>query len=123
MKLGAFSVSLSVQDLQISKEFYEKLGFEIFGGDEKQNYLIMKNWDSLIGIFQDMFQWNILTFTPGWNQNAENLNSFTDVRMLHDHFKSQGIEDIQTSIENSSGPWSFSLVDPDGNTILIDQHV
>lgn len=123
MKLGAFSVSLSVKDLQKSKEFYKKLGFEIFWGDDQQNYLIMKNWDALIGIFQNMFEWNILTFTPGWNQDTESLKSFTDIRVLHDNFKSQGIKNIQNSIKNTSGPWSFSITDPDGNIILIDQHV
>ena len=123
MILGAFSVSLAVKNLQSSKEFYEKLGFEIFGGDESHNYLIMKNGDTLIGLFQDMFEENILTFNPGWDQNAGNVESFTDVRKLHDHLKSQGIEIVQKSIEGQSGPSSFSVVDPDGNSILIDQHV
>jgi len=123
MKLGAFSVSLAVKDLQASREFYEKLGFEKFAGEEEHNFLIMKNGETLIGLFQDMFKDNILTFNPGWDQSAGGVEPFTDVRQLHDQLKSQGIEIVRQSIEGESGPSSFSVVDPDGNSILIDQHV
>lgn len=123
MKLGAFSISLAVKDLQASKVFYEKLGFEVFGGNESYNYLIMKNGETLIGLFQGMFEDNILTFNPGWDQSAKNIEAFDDVRQLHAHFESQGIDIIQNAIEGDSGPSSFSVADPDGNVILIDQHV
>jgi len=123
MELGAFSISLAVKNLQESRSFYEKLGFSVFAGEESQNYLIMKNGDSLIGLFQNMFEGNILTFNPGWDQNAGNVGSFTDVRALHQHLKSQGIEIAHNGIQGESGPSSFSVVDPDGNSILIDQHV
>ena len=123
MKLGAFSVSLAVKDLQLSKIFYEKLGFEKFGGDEAHNFLIMKNGDTIIGLFQGMFEKNILSFNPGWDQNAEGVEPFTDVRELHSKLQSQGIEIVQQTLEGQSGPSSFSIVDPDGNAILIDQHV
>jgi catechol 2,3-dioxygenase-like lactoylglutathione lyase family enzyme len=123
MKLGAFSVSLSVKDLEASKAFYEKLGFSIFGGNAAQNWLIMKNGDHVIGLFQGMFENNILTFNPGWDQNARPLETFTDVRDLQRELKAQGIA-IQTEAdESTSGPASLIMVDPDGNTILIDQHV
>ena len=123
MQLGAFSVSLSVKDLQASKVFYEKLGFSVFGGDAAQNWLIMKNGDHIIGLFQGMFEHNILTFNPGWDQNAQKLESFTDVRDLQRQLKAQGIT-IQTEAdESTSGPASLVIVDPDGNAILIDQHV
>ncbi len=123
MKLGAFSVSLNVKDLQNSKSFYENLGFEVFAGNESHNYLIMKNGDTLIGLFQGMFEGNIMTFNPGSDQNASNLDSFTDVRELHSQLKSQGIEVAQDSLEGESGPASFTVRDPDGNVILIDQHI
>ncbi len=123
MKLGAFSVSLAVNNLQTSKDFYEKLGFEQFGGDESHNFLIMKSGETIIGLFQGMFEGNILTFNPGWDQNAANVEPFTDVRELHNQLKSQGIEIVQQTIEGEAGPSSFSIVDPDGNSILIDQHV
>jgi len=123
MELGAFSISLSVKSLQNSKSFYEKLGFNVFAGDESHNYLIMKNGDTLVGLFQGMFEGNMLTFNPGWDQSATNLESYTDVRVLHDHLKSQGVDIAHNSIEGESGPSSFSVVDPDGNAILIDQHV
>ncbi|TQV88173.1 VOC family protein [Aliikangiella coralliicola] len=123
MKLGAFSVSLAVKDIEKSKNFYEKLGFTIFGGDQSQNWLIMKNGDHVIGLFQGMFESNILTFNPGWDQDCNTMESFTDVREIHEKLKSQGIEVVQESINGESGPSSFAVVDPDGNSILIDQHV
>ncbi|EAZ82347.1 VOC family protein [Algoriphagus machipongonensis] len=122
MELGAFSVSLSVKDLEVSKKFYENLGFEKFGGNMEHNYLIMKNGNSLIGLFQGMFEGNILTFNPGWNENAENLENFKDVRDIQKHLKGKGIELISEVDENGSGPGSITLTDPDGNNILIDQH-
>ncbi len=124
MKLGAFSVSLNVKDIATSKAFYEKLGFSIFGGSQAQNWLIMKNGDDhIIGLFQGMFPSNILTFNPGWDQNAKNLESFTDVRDLQRQLKGQGIE-IQTGAdEATTGPASLMILDPDGNVILLDQHV
>jgi catechol 2,3-dioxygenase-like lactoylglutathione lyase family enzyme len=122
MDLGAFSVSLAVKDLQASKEFYEKLGFDSMGGDPKYNYLIMKNGDHIIGLFQDMFEKNILTFNPGWDQNAQNLDSFTDVREIRKKLEAAGIEIINETGEGDSGPASISFLDPDGNPILIDQH-
>ena len=122
MKLGAFSVSLTVKDLEASKAFYEKLGFEAFGGDMAMNYLIMKNSDHLIGLFQGMFEQNILTFNPGWDQDAQNLEKFDDVRQLEEDFKSKGLELISGVEENSTGPGNLTLTDPDGNLILIDQH-
>ncbi|MDR9365303.1 MAG: VOC family protein [Balneolaceae bacterium] len=123
MQLGAFSISLAVKDIHVSKEFYEKLGFEEFGGDIEQNWLIMKNGEHIIGLFQEMFDKNILTFNPGWNQNAEKLDSFTDVRELQKELKEKGIEfDIEAD-EDTDGPASFVIADPDGNPILVDQHV
>lgn len=123
MKLGAFSVSLAVKDLQISKSFYEKLGFVVFAGDSKMNYLIMKNEDSLIGLFQGMFENNILTFNPGWDQNAKEVKDFDDVRDIQKHLKGQGLKIDNEVDEASTGPSSFVIMDPDGNTILIDQHI
>lgn len=123
MKLGAFSVSLTVKDLEESKSFYEKLGFSVFGGDAKQNWLIMKNGDHVIGLFEGMFERNILTFNPGWDQDANALESFTDVRDLQRQLKAQGIKLQTEADETTSGPASFMVVDPDGNPILIDQHV
>lgn len=122
MKLGAFSVSLSVKNLQVSKEFYENLGFSVFAGGEEMNYLIMKNEETLIGLFNGMFDKNILTFNPGWDQNARNLDSFDDVRTIQKHLKESGISLAQEVNPASSGPGSILLFDPDGNTILIDQH-
>ncbi|MEP2772425.1 MAG: VOC family protein [Fulvivirga sp.] len=122
MKLGVFSISLSVKDLATSKEFYEKMGFSVFGGDMKQNYLIMKNGNALIGLFQGMFPENILTFNPGWNENAENLKEFDDVRKIQQHLTAQGIATGNQIDSKSSGPASFTITDPDGNVILIDQH-
>lgn len=123
MKLGAFSVSLSVKDIHVSRAFYEKLGFEIFGGDIDQNYLIMKNGSTLIGLFQGMFENNILTFNPGWNENAETLDDYDDVRAIQKTIKAEGITLESEADENSSGPASIVVTDPDGNTILIDQHI
>lgn len=123
MKLGAFSISLSVKDLKASRIFYEKLGFSVFGGNEAENWLIMKNGDHIIGLFQGMFEKNILTFNPGWDQNAKTLESFTDVRDLQRALKAQGITMQTEADETTSGPASFVIIDPDGNPILIDQHV
>ncbi len=122
MKLGAFSVSLSVKDIHVSKAFYEKLGFKVLGGDIAQNWLIMKNENSIIGLFQGMFEKNILTFNPGWNENAENLDSFTDVRELQKQLKEQGIKILSEADESGEGPAHFTIEDPDGNPILVDQH-
>lgn len=123
MKLGAFSISLSVKDIKVSKEFYENLGFKVFAGGFEKNYLIMKNENSLIGLFQGMFEKNILTFNPGWDENAGTLETFDDVREIQRHIKSKGISLITEADENTSGPSSCFLTDPDGNQILFDQHV
>ena len=123
MNLGAFSVSLSVKDLHASQSFYEKLGFTVFGGDAGQNWLIMKNGHHVIGLFQGMFDKNILTFNPGWDQETNTLESFTDVRDLQRELKEQGVTFAQEADESTTGPASFILVDPDGNPILVDQHV
>lgn len=123
MKLGAFSVSLSVKDIKASKEFYEKLGFSVFAGDIKQNYLIMKNEETIIGLFQGMFENNILTFNPGWDSNANQLEKFDDVREIQKHLKENNVK-IENEVEpNTKGPANITIVDPDGNVILIDQHV
>ncbi len=123
MELGAFSVSLAVKNIAASKLFYEKLGFTVFAGDQSQNWLIMKNGDHAIGLFQGMFDKNILTFNPGWNSDAQALETFTDVRDLQRQLKARGVELISEANESSTGPASFMVVDPDGNTILVDQHV
>lgn len=123
MNLGAFSVSLTVKDIHASKVFYENLGFQTFGGNIDQNWLIMKNEDTIIGLFQGMFEKNILTFNPGWSQNAENLGSFTDVRDLQKELKEKGMQLLTEADESSVGVASFTLEDPDGNVILVDQHV
>ena len=125
MNLGAFSISLTVKDLKKSQEFYKKLGFDDMGGNIEHNYLIMKNkhGDHIIGLFQGMFDKNILTFNPGWDQNAEKLESFTDVRDLQKELKAQGFEFEEKADESTTGPAHFVIVDPDGNPILIDQHV
>ena len=122
MKLGAFSISLSVKDLDLSKSFYEKLGFTVFAGEMSQNYLIMKNESVLIGLFQGMFENNILTFNPGWDQDAKEVNPFTDVRELQAKIKDAGIMPVSEADASGSGPASFILTDPDGNAILFDQH-
>lgn len=123
MNLGVFSVSLSVKDLNASKAFYENLGFQQFAGDAKQHYLIMKNNNTIIGLFQGMFENNILTFNPGWDENAQTLNQYTDVREIQKELKSKGITCVTEVDEQTKGPGSIVVVDPDGNTILIDQHV
>ncbi|GAA1793245.1 hypothetical protein GCM10009712_45160 [Pseudarthrobacter sulfonivorans] len=123
MELGAFSISLTVKDIAASAAFYEKLGFTSFGGDITQNWLILKNGETVIGLFQGMFEKNMLTFNPGWNQNAEAVDSFTDVRRIQRELKSQGAEFVSEADETSSGPGSFIVVDPDGNPVLVDQHV
>jgi len=123
MDLGAFSVSLAVKDIHASKAFYEKLGFKAFHGDISQNWLILKNGDHVIGLFQGMFEKNILTFNPGWDNNAQPLDAFTDVREIQRQLKAQGVELISEADENTTGPASLMLLDPDGNTILLDQHV
>ena len=121
MKLGAFSVSLNVKDLQVSKTFYETLGFTAFAGDSK-NYVIMKNENALVGLFQGMFQGNILTFNPGWDENAGNVESFDDVRAIQNHLKANNVTLMSEADVNTSGPASIMLTDPDGNMIYIDQH-
>ena len=122
MKLGAFSISLSVADLEVSKTFYEKLGFTAFAGALDKNYLIMKNENSLVGLFQGMFEGNILTFNPGWDENANNLEEFNDIREIQQHLKSQGIKIAPQADETTNGPASFMVTDPDGNVLLFDQH-
>jgi predicted lactoylglutathione lyase len=123
MKLGAFSISLNVKDIQASKLFYENLGFTVFAGAINNNYLILKNESTIIGLFQGMFEKNILTFNPGWDENATKLDSFTDVRAIQQQLKNKGIA-VGTEIDkNTTGPASFVVIDPDGNPILLDQHV
>jgi catechol 2,3-dioxygenase-like lactoylglutathione lyase family enzyme len=122
MKLGAFSVSLSVKDLAISKKFYEDLGFELFAGSMEQNYLIMKNEGSTIGLFQGMFEGNILTFNPGWDENASPVDPFDDVRSIQQSLKVRGVQMLTEADEQGEGPANFMIADPDGNVILIDQH-
>jgi len=121
-KLGAFSISLSVKDIKASKQFYENLGFKVHGGGIEKNYLIMKNENSLIGLFKGMFKNNILTFNPGWDENAKNIDKFDDVRVIQRHLKSKGLQINNEIDEKTSGPASFMITDPDGNVILIDQH-
>lgn len=122
LRLGAFSVSMNVKDLTVSKAFYEKLGFKLFAGDLKKNYVIMKNETTLIGLFYGMFKNNILTFNPGWDVNAANLKSFDDVRDIQKHLKSKGVKLDTEADEKTTGPASITFMDPDGNAILIDQH-
>jgi predicted lactoylglutathione lyase len=122
MKLGVFSVSLSVKDLKVSKAFYENLGFTVLGGGMDKNYLIMKNEKAIIGLFQGMFQGNILTFNPGWDENAQNIKDFEDVREIQKELKAKGIKLSSEADEKTSGPTSIMLNDPDGNVIYIDQH-
>jgi len=123
MELGNFSVSLAVKDIEASKVFYQKLGFTVFAGDQSQNWLIMKNGGTAIGLFQGMFDKNILTFNPGWDSNAQPLSTFTDVRELQRQLKAQGVQLTSEADESTTGPASFTAVDPDGNPILVDQHV
>ena len=123
LELGAFSVSLAVKDIDASLEFYEKLGFKVFHGNPSQKWVILKNGDHVIGLFQGMFEKNILTFNPGWDSNAQELSAFTDVRELQRQLKAEGVQLLSEADENSTGPASFIPVDPDGNPILVDQHV
>lgn len=123
MELGAFSVSLSVKNIEDSKVFYQTLGFTVVGGDQSQNWLIIRNGDHTLGLFQGMFEGNIMTFNPGWDKDYKPLESYTDVRELLKTFSAQGVDIIQQSIEAENGPASFTITDPDGNPILIDQHV
>ncbi len=123
MKLGCFSISLSVKNLAKSQAFYEKLGFVVYAGEMSHNFLIMKNGDTNIGLFQELFKGNILTFNPGWDQNANSLDAFEDIREIYQRLKTAGVETSQESIEGESGPANFSVIDPDGNAILFDQHV
>lgn len=122
MKLGAFSVSLSVKNLQQSKAFYETLGFHVSGGSMEQNYLIMKNENALVGLFQGMFEGNILTFNPGWDENSQEIDDFTDVRTIQQQLKTKGVSLMSEADESTIGPANFMVQDPDGNIILIDQH-
>lgn len=122
MKLGAFSISLSVKDIKASKQFYENLGFQVLGGGLEKNYLIMKNENCLIGLFQGMFQGNILTFNPGWDESARNVEEFDDVRKIQGLLKGKGIKLTTEADEKTTGPASLMTADPDGNVILIDQH-
>ena len=123
MKLGAFSISLSVKDIKTSKQFYENLGFQVFTGDIERNYLIMKNGNALIGLFQGMFPNNILTFNPGWDENAQLMESFDDVRNIQKQLKSKGVKFDSEADESTTDPASFMITDPDGNVVLLDQHV
>jgi catechol-2,3-dioxygenase len=123
MELGAFSISLAVKDLAASKDFYQKLGFEVFAGEATQNWLIMKNGETTIGLFQGMFDKNMLTFNPGWDSDARELEAFTDLRQLQRHLIEQDVQLVSQADESTSGPGSFMVMDPDGNPILFDQHV
>jgi catechol 2,3-dioxygenase-like lactoylglutathione lyase family enzyme len=123
MNLGAFSISLAVKDLEASRRFYDKFGFKVFAGNAAQNWLILKNGAHVIGLFQGMFEKNILTFNPGWDQNAQQVASFTDIRDLQRQLKVQGVQLQTQADEGTTGPASFVAVDPDGNPILVDQHV
>ncbi|MFN2135148.1 MAG: VOC family protein [Candidatus Promineifilaceae bacterium] len=122
MELGAFSVSLTVKDIAASKAFYEKLGFQEMHGDIVQNWLILKNGEHVIGLFQGMFDKNILTFNPGWDQDGSDVDPFTDIRELQRQLKARGVEFVQEADESTTGPASFMISDPDGNPILVDQH-
>ena len=123
MELGAFSISLAVRDIEASKTFYEKFGFKVIGGDASQNWLILNNSDHTIGLFQGMFEKNTLTFNPGWDKNAAQVDTFTDIRDLQHQLKAQGVELLSEADEATTGPASFVAVDPDGNPVLVDQHV
>jgi lactoylglutathione lyase len=123
MELGAFSISLSVKDIEASRSFYEKFGFKVFGGNASQNWLILKNGSHVIGLFQGMFEKNTLTFNPGWDSDAAKLASFMDVRALQRQLKAQGVQLLTEADETATGPASFIAIDPDGNPILVDQHV
>jgi catechol 2,3-dioxygenase-like lactoylglutathione lyase family enzyme len=123
MELGNFSISLAVKDIEASRAFYEKFGFTVFGGNAAQKWLILKNGDHVIGLFQGMFDRNMLTFNPGWDSNANRLDAFTDVRELQRALKAQGVLLLSEADESGSGPASFMAIDPDGNPVLVDQHV
>ena len=123
MQLGAFSLSLAVKDIAASAAFYEKLGFSKHGGDITQNWLILKNGETVLGLFQGMFEKNALTFNPGWNQDAQALDSYTDVREIQRQLKAQGIQFLSEADEATTGPASFMVLDPDGNPIIVDQHI
>ncbi len=123
MQLGAFSISLAVKDIKVSKDFYEKFGFQVFHGDITQNWLILKNDDTTIGLFQGMFDNNIMTFNPGWDSDANELEKFTDIRQLQRQLRDLGVKFENEADEDTTGPASFVVVDPDGNPILVDQHV
>ena len=123
MQLGNFSISLAVKDIAVSRAFYEKLGFSVWGGEQEKNWLILKNGSTIIGLFQGMFEQNIMTFNPGWDSDANTLPAFTDVRQVQRDLKAQGVQLLSEADEATSGPASCMLVDPDGNQILLDQHV
>ena len=123
MRLGAFSISLSVKDIKASRLFYENLGFKVFAGDISKNYFIMKNGNALVGLFQGMFENNILTFNPGWDENASKIDEFDDVREIQRQLKEKGVKLVSEVDENTSGPARLYVLDPDGNSVLIDQHV
>jgi catechol 2,3-dioxygenase-like lactoylglutathione lyase family enzyme len=123
MELGAFSVSLAVKDIRVSKAFYEKLGFKAFFGEVSENWVVLKNGEHAIGLFQGMFEKNMMTFNPGWDSNAQKLDAFSDVRELQKHLKAEGVEFVAEADESTTGPASFMVLDPDGNPILFDQHV
>ena len=123
MELGTFSISLAVEDIEASRTFYEKFGFDVVGGDASQNWQILRNGDHTIGLFQGMFERNVLTFNPGWDGTGEALDTFTDVRELQRQLKAKGIPLVSEADENSTGPASFVALDPDGNPVLVDQHV
>lgn len=122
MKLGAFSISLAIKDIKASKEFYEKLGFSSMGGDIDQKWLILKNGNAIIGLFEGMFEQNVITFNPGWDESAQNVDPFDDVRSIQKHLKGVGVNLVNEADANSKGPAHITLTDPDGNSILIDQH-
>ncbi len=123
MQLGNFSISLAVKDLQASRDFYEKFGFVALGGDPSKGWLILKNGDHVIGLFQGMFEKNMLTFNPGWDSNAQTLSSYTDIRELQRQLKRKGVKLVTEADETTTGPAHFIAVDPDGNPILVDQHI
>lgn len=123
MELGAFSISLAVRDIEAPREFYGKRGFKVFGGDASQNWLILRNGEHVVGLFQGMFEKNTLTFNPGWDRNASRLETFTDIRELQRRLKAQGVQLVTEADETSTGPASFVAIDLDGNPILVDQHV
>lgn len=122
MKLGAFSMSLTVKNIQASKKFYEDLGFSVFGGNMDQGWLIMKSGETIIGLFHGMFESNLLTFNPGWDQNANPLDTFDDIRVIQKDLKAKGFSFSSEADETSQGPASFVIKDPDGNVLLFDQH-